>query len=68
MARNLPARRNENSRSSDDSSVEVVHELLLHNKMGVNRQSTDGKTAVYIASEEGHVGVVQELLQDDKAE
>ena len=68
MTRHPPALRNENSPSCDDSSVEVVHELLQHNKVGGNLQCSDGATALYLASEQGHVEVVQELLQDDKVD
>jgi ankyrin repeat protein len=32
----------------------------------VNARNTDGKTSLYIASQNGHVEVFQELVQNDK--
>ena len=51
---------------SDDSSVEVVHELLQNNEEDVTAQFTDGATPLYLASENGHVAVVQALLENNE--
>jgi ankyrin repeat protein len=46
----------------------VVHALLQHNKVDVNLRHSDGVTALYMASQQGHVEVVRALLEHDKVD
>jgi ankyrin repeat protein len=49
--------------------VEVVRELLQHNKVDVNlRRIYDGSTVLLIASQNGHLEIVRELLQNNKVD
>ncbi|KAI2494866.1 hypothetical protein MHU86_19670 [Fragilaria crotonensis] len=69
VPRETPARRNEKSPSSDESSAEVLDELQQHHiNVVVNLECTNGKTALFIACEKGHVEVVQELLENDEVD
>ncbi|XP_071179539.1 uncharacterized protein [Mytilus edulis] len=42
---------------------EVVHELLKCNDVDIDVCDSDGSSAIYIASQQGHVDVIKELLQ-----
>jgi general stress protein 26 len=48
--------------------LEVVRELLQNNNVDVNLQKTDGATALYVASQNGHLEVVRELLQNNNVD
>ncbi|XP_052073712.1 uncharacterized protein LOC127711644 [Mytilus californianus] len=43
--------------------MEVVHELLKYNDVDIDICDSNGCSSIYIASQQGHVNVVKELLQ-----
>ena len=48
--------------------LEIVRELLKHNKVDVNLPIIHGATALCIASGMGHLEIVRELLQHNKVD